>query len=446
MKQHRVKLKITLWLTLLLLVLAGVLLGFMLSVSQTVVSRSARAQLSSTVTANAALVSLMEDGRVQTQPGFSYNSHGVSTLIYSKNQALLAGQLPQSFESQVPFEAGSLRQVEGTEYLLLDLWVPSGWEEGLWVRGLLELPEAGQTTKNLLIVALIALPSFFFLAVLGCWLTLRRAFRPLDQIQETAAAIGEAKDLSRRIGLGPGKDEFTRLAESFDQLFSRLERSFEAETQFAADASHELRTPVSIIRGACEYGLKYDESPEERRETLEMIHRQTEKMSALISALLTMTRLEQGTEQPKLSRVNLGQLAAAAARELPKDLRPAFEELDPEVFVLADPALLTRAIRNLLENARAYGKPEGHVWLSVGVRAGSAFVRVRDDGIGIAPEQQERIFQRFYQVAPERSQASGSTGLGLAMVQQILRLHGGEVLLESQLGVGSTFTLCLKAL
>ena len=241
-----------------------------------------------------------------------------------------------------------------------------GWEECIWLRGIMEAPENGALTRNLLTVALAALPIFIFLVAAGCYWISKRAFRPLDNITATALAINEARDLSRRIDLPPGKDEFSRLAGTFDRLFERLERSFEAEKQFTADASHELRTPVSIIKGACEYAEKYDETPEERQETISMIHRQADRMSELISGLLSMTRLEQGTETARMEQVDLRELVSSICKESVYTQERLSVELPEKVMVQADPTLLSRLIQNLIENGFKYGKPGGRVWISAG--------------------------------------------------------------------------------
>ena len=472
-RNRSVKWKITLWLTLLMALLSGLLLVFMLSISRSVTTRTSMNQLSQTMRGNASRIAYT-DGRLQIEDGFQFYLGGVSTLVYSRGGALMAGQLPVSFSTDESFENGSLRTITagGNRYLMLDLWIPSGWEDGVWLRGLLEMPEDRYGTNNILRVAAVALPLFILLAAAGGYLIVRRSFRPLDQISATASAISEAKDLSRRIGLPPGKDEFSRLAETFDSLFARLERSFEAESQFAADASHELRTPVSIIRGACEYGMKYDETAEERKETLEMIHRQAVKMSELITQLLSMTRLEQGTELPEMAEIDLAALAESVAEEMAADygeerLRYISEESadaaghtdgagDADAAghagnaqtpaglytIRGDAALLTRLLRNLIDNGFKYGRPDGHVWVSVSEENGEVLLKVRDDGIGIPAEHREKIWQRFYQVDPSRGETSGA-GLGLAMVSQIARLHGGFMSLESVPEVGSVFTLHL---
>ena len=472
-RNRSVKWKITLWLTILMALLSGLLLVFMLTISRSVTTRTSMNQLSQTMRGNAFRIAYT-DGRLQIDDGFQFYLDGVSTLVYSRGGALMAGQLPVSFSTDESFENGSLRTITagGNRYLMLDLWIPSGWEDGVWLRGLLEMPEDRYGTNNILRVAAVALPQFILLAAAGGYLIVRRSFRPLDQISATASAISEAKDLSRRIGLPPGKDEFSRLAETFDSLFERLERSFEAESQFTADASHELRTPVSIIKGACEYGMKYDETAEERKETLEMIHRQAVKMSELITQLLSMTRLEQGTELPEMAEVDLTALAESVVEEMAADygeerLRYISEESadaaghtdgagDADTAghtgnaqtpaglytIRGDAALLTRLLRNLIDNGFKYGRPDGHVWVSVSEENGEVLLRVRDDGIGIFAEHQEKIWQRFYQVDPSRGEASGA-GLGLAMVSQIAGLHGGRVTLESVPDVGSVFVLHL---
>lgn len=444
MRKISVKLKITLWIALLMTILFLFLVAFTLFISRTVVLSSARQQLVSTTRNSVGNISFSQ-GKLSTTEGFSFYQNGVSILVYSQSESLLAGQLPVSFTASEPFQNGQVRTVEGAgiSYLVLDFWLPSSWEEGVWVRGLMEVPNDEQTSENLMKIAAIALPVFILLTAVGGYLLVRRAFRPLERISATAQAMGEAKDLSRRIGLPPGRDEFSRLAQTFDQLFARLERSFEAEKQFTADASHELRTPVSIIKGACEYGLKYDETPEERQETLEMIARQAEKMAQLIAQLLSMTRLDQGTEGARLEPVDLGALVEGLIRERGYEEDKLILSVAPGVKVQGDGALLSRLTENLVENALKYGKTGGHVWVTVKSQGNEGILEVRDDGIGIPKDQQEKIWQRFYQVDPSRSDESSGVGLGLSMVRQIAQLHGGTVTLDSVEGIGSVFALHL---
>ena len=178
-----------------------------------------------------------------------------------------------------------------------------------------------------------------------------------------------------------------------------------------------------------------------------MIRRQAQQMSRLIGQLLHITRLEQGTQKTYMERADLSALAEAVC-EQQRLIAPAGTELmldAPEpVEVQADVLLMTRVLNNLIANAFRYGKDGGHVSVTVRRENGWAVLAVRDDGIGIAPEQQERIWQRFYQVDPARSGGEG-TGLGLYMVRQIARLHGGTAEVDSAPGQGSTFTVRIPA-
>ncbi len=444
MRKSSIKLRLTLWYALLMLLMAAVTLAFVTVISSSVANQTTLDSLSQTVRENA-LQADLEEGELKVDSGFSFYRSGIYTVIYSKSQALLAGQLPQALMSlSLPFENGLTRPVETEQgsYYVMDLWLPSGWEDGIWLRGMTEISQGAEARQNLLIAAGIALPLFILLGALGGWFIVRRALRPLDSINATAAAINEGRDLSARIELGEAPEEFSRLAGNFNRMLERLERAFEAERRFTSDASHELRTPLSVILGACEYSEKFDETGEERQETIQTVYRQGKKMSALINQLLQMTRLDQGTEKLNMELLDLSALAEELCRDQGDRSARIITDIAPGTKVRGDRLLLGRLIQNLLDNAYKYGKPGGSVWLRLRRGGGWVQLSVRDEGEGIAPEQQEKIWRRFYQADPSRSGGQGA-GLGLAIVEQIARLHGGSMSLESRPGEGSTFTLNL---
>ena len=448
MRRLSVKTRMTLWFTGMMAAVAALVLALLLVVSSTVVSRTAMENLSQTVRASLSEVK-GEDGELRLSSGFQFYQNEVYLLVYSQQEALLAGQLPSFFTGiQEPFQNGVTRSVatgQGDSYVL-DFWVPFGWETGVWVRGVTVAGEGAQTSRNVVVLAAVALPLLLVLAGAGGYLIARRAFRPLDQMAATASAISQGSDLSARIPVSKRDDEFSRLAGTFNQMLERLERSFQAEEQFAADASHELRTPVSVILSACEYAEKYDETPEERRETMEMIHRQSRRMSALISQLLSMTRMEQGTEAVRWEPLDLAALARGLAAEPAFAGEPITQNLSP-AEVTGDSQLLERLLRNLLENALRYGHRPGEepqITVTTGRAGEEAFLTVADRGPGIPEEEQEKVWQRFYRGDPSRTGEEG-TGLGLSLARQIAQLHGGSLTLESRPGEGCAFTLRLPA-
>ena len=446
---NAVKRRIALWLTLLTVLLTVLLLVYILIISETVSGKTARDELIRVLRENAACVS-MREGQLQVDAGFRYSYGGINALIYSRGEILLAGQIPVGYGAALPFESGIIRTVgEETKYLVLDLWVPSGWEDGVWLRGITIAPDLRAVTANMIFWTLLTLPLFALLAACGAYWISCRAFRPLSRIHDAAEAINEARDLKGRIGLPAGEDEFSRLAATFDGMFERLERSFEAEKQFASDAAHELRTPVAIIKGACEYAERYGEgeTPAERQETMAMIHRQAKRMTRLTEGLLHMTRMEQGTEGGELCRLNLGgEVAAICAETYAGDARLTVHT-EEGILVSADRDLLTRLLCNLIGNAVKYSDPPEQAAITVTVTrgAGEALLLVSDHGIGIPPEAHERIWQRFTRVDSARADGE-STGIGLAIVRGIAERFGGYMTLESKVGVGSTFTLHLPLL
>ena len=448
MKRLSVKWKLTLLITALLLVLTVATVLFLMTITNRVVTENACTQLETTVRANLALIGRADDGSLALEEGFSFTRSGVYTLIYNENGALLAGQPPLWAPDDLDFENGVLRPEEtwdDSDYYVLDFWLPFSWEDGVWVRGLIQAPEAASVVADLSNIALLALPLVVLLGGVGAYLLVRSAFRPMDQIVAAAEAIGEGRDLSRRIGLGRRGDEIGRLASTFDSMFARLERSFEAEKQFTSDASHELRTPIAVILAQCGEA-RHAETPEQYQEAITVIDRQARKMSSLVAQLLQMTRLEQGTHPASMEEADLSELVSVLCEEQPDLPRGITIQTDvqPEVHAPFDVTLMSRLLQNLLDNAARYDKDNGHIWVTLRTLEDQILLSVRDDGVGIPADRLEKIFQRFYQVDPSRS-GRGGTGLGLTMVRQIAALHGGEVTVESREGAGSCFTLRFPA-
>jgi signal transduction histidine kinase len=285
-----------------------------------------------------------------------------------------------------------------------------------------------------------------FVASLGVgWVIAGRVLRPIGRITSVARDI-QATDLSRRIELAGPDDELKQLADTFDAMLARLDAAFAAQRQFVADASHELRNPLAIIRTNVEVALADpDADPQDLRHTITVVKRAGDRMSRLVDDLLALARRQEPTLEHE--RVDLGAAVAEASDDflVPAEARGIVLDraIAPEVVVIGDRDALKRAVANLLENAVRLAPASTRIKLATGSEGGRAWIAVADEGPGIAAEDQQHVFDRFWRADKARSRADGGTGLGLAIVRQIAESHGGHVRLHSKVGVGSTFVIWL---
>jgi heavy metal sensor kinase len=285
----------------------------------------------------------------------------------------------------------------------------------------------------------------FVLGLAGGWWITRRALRPIASISATAARISTG-DLAQRIPVGADGSELDDLARVLNDTFARLQASFARQAQFTADASHELRTPVSVVLTQTQAALARDRSAVEYRDSLVACQRAAQRMRQLIESLLTLARLDSGEGATAGSPCELD-LVAGDAVEL---LRPLGEQEGITLETDLAPARcqghaeqLGQVVANLVGNAVHYNHAGGKVMVRVTTEPGAAVLSVTDTGDGIAPEDLPHVFERFYRADKARSHAAGRTGLGLAIVKAIVEAHGGTVRVTSGLGQGSTFTVRL---
>lgn len=273
----------------------------------------------------------------------------------------------------------------------------------------------------------------------AAWAAAGRVLAPLRQAIETARSIQDT-NLSSRIPVN-GSDDIAELGRTFNAMLDRIERAAQSQRSFVSDAGHELRTPITIVRGHLE--LMTDD-PDDRRETLSLVTDELDRMSRLVDDLLLLAKSERGDFlQPQ--HVDVSALVTAVYAKV-EALAPRDWRLDgvAEAELDGDPQRLTQALTQLAQNATQH-TVEGEV-ITVGSSYGGGHVRiwVQDEGEGIEAVDQERIFERFARAAAGRRRSDGS-GLGLSIVQAIADAHGGHVELASRPGHGATFTLVLPA-
>jgi heavy metal sensor kinase len=278
----------------------------------------------------------------------------------------------------------------------------------------------------------------------GAWVA-ARAIRPIDAISATAQRIS-AGDLAQRINVAETDSELGRLAAVLNTTFARLESSFTQQARFTADASHELRTPVSVILTQTQTCLARERGSAEYKETLEACQRAAQRMRRLTESLLELARLDAGEEPLRRERFDLGRVARESA-ELIRPLaaqRKVTLETDLALAECAgDAEHVAQVVTNLLSNAIHYNRESGTVAVTVRLEGDQGVLRVSDTGSGIDAEDQPHIFERFYRADKSRARAEGRTGLGLAICKAIVDAHGGSIEVESQPGSGSTFTVRL---
>lgn len=276
----------------------------------------------------------------------------------------------------------------------------------------------------------------------GYWLS-RRALSPVDALVRTARDIGGANLNSRLQKLETG-DELQRLSDTLNEMLGRIETAFLRITEFTADASHELRTPVSLIRTEAELALRRSRGEAEYKEALRHILLESERTTALIEQLLSVARADSGRETLHMQPVDLRQTLRSVVDGWQqvatlRSLQFSASIATNDSVVMGDEAALRRVADILLDNALKYTPSPGSVKLTLEQKGESAIIAVQDSGLGIAEEDQPKIFERFYRVDKARSREQGGAGLGLAIAQWIVSQHHGSIVVESRPGQGATF-------
>jgi heavy metal sensor kinase len=292
----------------------------------------------------------------------------------------------------------------------------------------------------------LAVPLAMVLAGIGGYWLASRSLAPLASMAAQARHITHS-NLETRLDAGAAAEELAVLSESFNELLSRLDQSFDHMRRFVADASHELRTPISIIRGEADVALAQDRSAAEYKQALAIVLDESRRLSRLVDDLLNLARADAGRVKLQVAEFYLNDLVAeccrsaqtlAAARGIALEC-PAHDD----VAFRGDEELVRRMVMNLIDNAIRYTPAGGRVTATLEARDGAVSIRIADTGAGIAPEAVPHVFERFYRGDKARSRQDGGFGLGLAIVKWIAESHHGSVEVESAPGQGSAFTVTL---
>jgi heavy metal sensor kinase len=325
------------------------------------------------------------------------------------------------------------------------------------------LEEVEDALNTLFIILIITVPLALMVASLGGQFLAHKALKPVDNITQTARII-TSQNLNQRITPPKVKDEISRLIETFNEMISRLDQSFRQIKQFSSDASHELKTPLTILKGEIEVMLRKERTSQEYEQTLKSNLEEINRMSQIVEDLLLLSKADIGEVRLNKEDINLTEILNEVVSQMDrfvtsKGLSLSVSNHHQDIHILGDALRIRELFINLIENGIKYTEQGGSIHISLqkengpsmespsgwveGEKKEFAKVIVSDTGIGIAKKDQERIFSRFFRVDKARSREEGGSGLGLSICKWIVEAHQGEIIVESELGKGSSFIVKL---
>jgi signal transduction histidine kinase len=467
-KRLSIRTKITLWFTAALLIVVTLTFICVLSVSNQVLQKTIRDNLIETVENNideieyfGALQDVPEPddvdhfihhgkGYLEVDDDFLDAVNQVFTALYDSSLFMLYGENPIAKQTaDVPLSDMLIQTVKAgkVKYYIYDRELTGDGLDGLWLRGVVSETQGKEELSSITVLSMTILPIIVIISIFGGSVVARRALSPIQKISNTVTNIRLGNDLKKRIELDAGDDELHVLANQFNDMFERLELSFEKEKRFTSDVSHELRTPMSVIMAQCEYSMSEDGTPEEYAESIRTIYRQGQNMTALINQMLDIARLEMKPENYPKERLDISALTRSVCEDLAliKDKGIILSaEAEDGLLVSGNRGLLSRAISNLVLNAYRYGKENGHIQVSLRRDKGLVVLTVADDGIGISAKDLPKVFDRFFRADSART--DNGTGLGLSITKEIVLFHEGSISVDSRPEEGSVFSITLPAI
>lgn len=442
-----IKLKIGLWYMGIMILLVFSSLAIVFYISENIIHSSVRTYLKDVVIHRIDYLTI-KNGEIIIDSNFDTMIQNVEIAIYDKDFKFLYGNSPNGFEMdnrKSKDDKIMIIRSNNQKWYVYNKTIELGDYGKVWIRGV--MPNIGQSSaiETVIQISFVILPFFLILSAIGGYIITKNAFTPIEKIRKIAEKINEGNDLSQRINLGKGDDELHTLANTFDVMFDRLQTSFENEIQFTSDVSHELRTPITVILTQAEYGKDSISSVEDAQKSFGIIEKEGQKMSKLVSQLLTLARMERGRQKLNIENINLSELLEIIIETQTLSAKTKnikfVTKIMPEIYANIDEMMIMRVFTNLISNAISYGKQNGTITVELFLQENRIVSKISDDGIGISEDKLDKIWLRFYQVDPSKN--GDNSGLGLSMVKKIIELHKGEIFVESELGKGTTFTIIL---
>ena len=421
--------RVTLWYSFFIIVIMAALVAISAVVADEVFEDVSQKKLAKSVTK---IANDMDE--------FEPYDDGIFFIKYNAKGDVVGGLAPKHFQISLKMNSGAVRLYENGENRFYYYDIAAKGKE-VWVRGVINAEKFFKKEGLFLLALGVFVPVLFLFVLYGGYKTIKNAMKPVATMSKTALEIGSNQDFSKRIDLPAGKDELHALASVFNQMLDSLEKVYQSEKQLTSDVSHELRTPLSVIMAESDYAASYAQNLDEAKESLEVISRQSRKITSLIDQILELSRLEAGRNL-ELKRINLSTILQNLAGDYEKlasakGLKFSYE-IAPEIEILGDELMISRLADNFLSNALKFASSKTSLNLSVSKT--HALLSVKDDGAGISQKDSELIWNKFYQADSSRNKSLNTgSGLGLAIAANIAKIHGAKLGVKSEAGAGSEF-------
>ena len=421
--------RVTLWYSFFIIVIVTALIAISAVVADEVFEDVSQKKLAKSVTK---IANDMDE--------FEPYDDGIFFIKYNAKGDVIGGLAPKHFQISLKINSGAVRLYENGENRFYYYDIAAKGKE-LWVRGVINAEKFFKKEGLFLLALGVFVPVLFAFVLYGGYKTIKNAMKPVSTMSKTALEIGSNQDFSKRIDLPAGKDELHALASVFNQMLDSLEKVYQSEKQLTSDVSHELRTPLSVIMAESDYAASYAQNLDEAKESLEVISRQSRKITSLIDQILELSRLEAGRNL-ELKGINLSSILQNLASDYEKlanakGLKFSYE-IAPEIEILGDELMISRLVDNLLSNALKFA--EARIELNLTLTKTRALLSVKDDGAGISQKDSELIWNKFYQADSSRNKSLNTgSGLGLAIAANIAKIHGAKLGVKSEAGAGSEF-------
>jgi len=467
--------KLTVWYVLILAILLGSFSSFLYFTLSNILYRSVDNKLRSLAgliaSESASPLSNFGFGDMDQTLEASVNVKPIGKFIQVLDESGRIGQKSDNLKNvQLPISLSALRNASNgiesfetrhsfgnTPLRILTLPVIEGNHIARIVQVASSLEDVEDALNTLFIILIITVPSALVLASLGGQFLANKALKPVDHITQTARLI-TSQNLNQRIKPLKVKDEISRLIETFNEMISRLDKSFQQIKQFSSDASHELKTPLTILKGEVEVALRKERAAQEYEQILRSNLEEINRMSTIVEDLLLLSKTEFEEVPLHKEHVHLTEILRDVVVQVTilaqaKQIHIHMSNSDGDITVLGDALRIRELLLNLIENGIKYTPERGSVSItletekkpegSAGGPIGFVKIIVSDTGIGIEKKDQEKIFDRFFRVDKARSREQGGSGLGLSICKWIVEAHQGEISVESELGRGSSFIVKL---